>query len=90
MPDPIHTTIPSRLADDIPASAEPFGPEEKMYSAREVAVRLGVSERWLRDHATRRNPRIRAYKFGPLIRFRWSDVEAFVASLAALNDSKTP
>jgi excisionase family DNA binding protein len=57
-----------------------FGREERLYSAREVAEWLGVSERWVRDHATRRNPRIRAVKLGTLLRFRWADVEEFVAT----------
>jgi len=74
--------------ENSPGSPDPFSLEERMYSAREVAARLGVSERWLRDHATRRYPRIRAFKLGPLVRFRWSDVQAFVAELAAKNDSK--
>jgi excisionase family DNA binding protein len=69
-------------------SSEPFGIEERLYSAREVASRLGVSERWIRDHATRRNPRIRAIKLGPLVRFRWPDVQAFLAEMTAKNDSK--
>ncbi len=88
MPNPIPVTVPGRLADDAPGSSASFSVEERMYSAREVAARLGVSERWLRDHATRRNPRIRAFKLGPLVRFRWPDVQAFVAELAAKNDSQ--
>jgi excisionase family DNA binding protein len=88
MRNPIPVNIPSRLAEQSPGSSEPFSLDERMYSAREVAARLGVSERWLRDHATRRNPRIRAVKLGPLVRFRWPDVQAFVAELAAKNDSQ--
>ncbi len=61
--------------------ADPFDLGERLLTAREVAARLGVSERWLRDHATRRNPRIPAIKLGPLVRFRWTDVQAFVAKL---------
>lgn len=57
-----------------------FKRDERLYSAREVAEWLGVSERWVRDHATRRNPRIPAVKLGPLLRFRWVDVEQFVAT----------
>ena len=56
--------------------------EERLFTAQEVADRLGVSERWVRDHATRRKPRLRAIKLGPLLRFRWSDVQAMVAQLA--------
>ena len=88
MPYPIPVTVPGRLAEQSPGSSEPFSLNERMYSAREVAARLGVSERWLRDHATRRNPRIRAFKLGPLVRFRWPDVQAFLAELAAKNDSQ--
>jgi excisionase family DNA binding protein len=58
----------------------PFSLQERLYSAEEVAERLGVSERWIRDHATRRNPRIRAVKLGPLLRFRETDIAAFVAA----------
>ena len=79
MPNPIPVTITARLGENSPGSSAPFSLEERMYSAREVAARLGVSERWLRDHATRRYPRIRAFKLGPLVRFRWSDVQASVA-----------
>jgi hypothetical protein len=86
--NPIPVTFPARLAGDSPGSHEPFSFEERLYSAREVAARLGVSERWLRDHATRRNPRIRAIRLGPLVRFRWPDVQAFVAEMAAKNNSK--
>lgn len=49
-----------------------FSMDEYLFTAEQVAERLGVSERWVRDHATRRNPRIRAVKLGPLLRFRWS------------------
>ncbi len=58
----------------------PFSFQERLYSAEEVADRLGVSDRWVRDHATRRNPRIRAVKLGPLLRFREADIEAFVTA----------
>lgn len=85
-PSPI--TLPARLAENTPGSLEPFGFDERLYSAREVASRLSVSERWVRDHATRRSPHIRAVKLGPLVRFRWPDVQAFLAELTAKNDPK--
>jgi excisionase family DNA binding protein len=52
--------------------------DARLLTAQEVANRLGVSERWVRDHATRRSPRIPAVKLGSLLRFRSSDVEDFV------------
>ena len=44
----------------------------------EVARWLGVSAGWVRDHATRKQPRIRAVKIGKLLRFRAEDVEDFI------------
>lgn len=62
--------------------ANAFSMDEYLFTAEQVAERLGVSERWVRDHATRRSPRIRAVKLGPMLRFRWRDVQELVAELA--------
>jgi hypothetical protein len=62
--------------------ANAFSMDEYLFNAEQVAERLGVSERWVRDHATRRNPRIRAVKLGPLLRFRWCDVQELINELA--------
>jgi predicted DNA-binding transcriptional regulator AlpA len=48
----------------------------------DVALLLGTSKAWVRDHATRRNPRIPVVRLGgrrALLRFRQQDVEKFVA-----------
>jgi predicted DNA-binding transcriptional regulator AlpA len=47
----------------------------------QVAKMLGTSKAWVRDHATRRNPRIPCVRLGgrrALLRFRPQDVEAFI------------
>lgn len=47
----------------------------------EVATHLGVSKAWVRDHATRRSPRIPVVRFGDrraVLRFRPQDVERFI------------
>ena len=44
----------------------------------EVAKWLGVSPGWVRDHATRKRPHLRAVKLGKLLRFRQKDVEEFI------------
>lgn len=44
----------------------------------DVAKWLGVSSAWVRDHATRKSPRIPAVKVGKLLRFRPVDVRAFI------------
>jgi predicted DNA-binding transcriptional regulator AlpA len=54
---------------------------DQLMNARQVAAKLGVSERWVRDHTTRRSPRIRGLKMGSLMRYRLADVEAFLAEL---------
>jgi excisionase family DNA binding protein len=75
-----------------PSSVEDPGPHphnslksgeigERLYTAIEVANRLGVSDRFVRDHVTRRKPKIRALKLGSCLRFRWSDVETFLDAL---------
>ena len=51
---------------------------EPLATAVQVAKRLGVSERWVRDHATRRSPKLPVVKLGSLLRFCLEDVEAFI------------
>ena len=47
----------------------------------QVARMLGTSKAWVRDHATRRNPRIPCVRLGgrrALLRFRPQDIETFI------------
>ena len=64
-----------------------FPTQERLLNAREVAARLGVSERWVRDHTTRRSPRIRGVKLGTLMRYRYADVEEFMERLTTSRSS---
>jgi hypothetical protein len=64
------------------SSGPPDYHDDYLLTAREVAVILRVSERWVRDHTTRRSPKIRAIKLGPLVRYRWGDLRAFMAGLS--------
>ena len=46
-----------------------------------VAELLGVSKAWVRDHATRRNPRLPVVRLGgkrAILRFRPQDIEKFI------------
>jgi hypothetical protein len=63
--------------------SQPIGApgSDRLLNARQVAAKLNVSERWVRDHTTRRSPRIRGLKMGSLMRYRLADVEAFLAEL---------
>jgi hypothetical protein len=52
-----------------------------LLTSKEVAVRLVVSEAWVRDHASgRRSPRLPCIVLGGLLRFRASDIEEFLSS----------
>ena len=51
---------------------------QRLLGPGDVAKWLGVSSGWVRDHATRKEPRIKAVKVGKLLRFRPEDVEDFL------------
>lgn len=61
---------------------------DRLLNARQVANRLGVSERFIRDHTTRRLPKIPALKLGKLIRYRRADVDLFMSELMTLSPSR--
>lgn len=57
---------------------------ECLLDVEQVAERLRVSEGWVRDHAVgRRLPNIPCVRLGCLIRFRPSDIDAFITQQAA-------
>jgi excisionase family DNA binding protein len=60
-------------------NARVAGSDLRLLTPHQVADRLGVSDRWVRDHATRRSPRIPAVKLGTLLRFRAADIEKFLS-----------
>jgi predicted DNA-binding transcriptional regulator AlpA len=56
-------------------------PGFELLSLDDVARTLGVSKAWVRDHATRRSPRIPVVRLGgrrAVLRFRPMDVESFI------------
>jgi hypothetical protein len=57
--------------DGAPDSARLLGPGD-------VARWLGVSAGWVRDHAMRKQPRIKAVKIGKRLRFKAEDVEDLI------------
>lgn len=68
-------------------SMHPGRDDEHLLNARQVADKLGVSERFIRDHTTRRSPKIPAVKLGKLIRYRRADVDVFMAQLGTIPPS---
>ncbi len=52
-----------------------------LLTLEDVAKMLGVSRAWVRDHSTRRNPRIPVVRLGgkrAILRFRNQDIENFI------------
>jgi predicted DNA-binding transcriptional regulator AlpA len=56
----------------------------------EVARWLGVSAAWVRDHATRKSPRLPTIKVGKMLRFRPADVENFIQDCWSAGDLRIP
>lgn len=71
----------SATATSADCSLQSLSRGERLLNAREVAAKLGVSERFVRDHTTRRLPRIPGVRLGKLIRYRSCDVDLFMAEL---------
>ena len=65
----------SKRAEEVIAVEDELVP---LLAPSDVAKWLGVSPAWVRDHATRKSPRIPAVKVGKLLRFRPVDVRAFI------------
>jgi predicted DNA-binding transcriptional regulator AlpA len=60
-----------------------------LLTIRDVAKLLGVSVGWIRDHSTRRNPRIPVVRLGgrrALLRYRQSDVDQFISEHISTGD----
>ena len=53
---------------------------QQLLGPSDVANWLGVSAGWVRDHATRKYPRIKGIKVGKLLRFRREDIEDFLSN----------
>jgi predicted DNA-binding transcriptional regulator AlpA len=48
-----------------------------------VAQRLQVSVAWVRDHSTRKHPRLPVVRIGGLLRFDGSDIDSWIAEQRA-------
>lgn len=74
---------------DESVSTNAVGMSEELLTPEQVAKRLRVSPRWVRDHATRRSPRIPSVDLGSRMRFRPRDVEEFIRQRIQGSSQKT-
>lgn len=52
--------------------------QDFLITPTEVAKRLQVSVAWVRDHATRKYPRLPVVRVGSLLRFRPRDLDRWI------------
>lgn len=61
---------------------------DRLLTPEQVAARLNVSPDWVRDHSSRKTPRLPVIQLGGgpgrsgLLRYRASDIERFVEEMA--------
>src|SRR5579859_1393266 len=64
-----------------------------LLTSEQVAERLNVSIDWVRDHSSRKNPRLPVIRLGGgpgrkgLLRYRASEIEKFISELERLSTS---
>jgi hypothetical protein len=63
-------------ADPLPAPSA-YGPD-RLLTVEDVAGFLQVSAVWVRDHATRKQPRLPVVRVGKLLRFRPHEIEKWI------------
>jgi len=78
-------------ADSSMAVAAVGSPFDTLLTPEQVAQRLNVSPDWVRDHSSRKNPRLPVIRLGGgpgragLLRYRASQVEKFIAEMERLS-----
>lgn len=68
---------------------------DPLLTPEEVAERLHVSPDWVRDHSSRKEPRLPVIRLGGgpgragVLRYKASDIETFIEAMAELSAGKT-
>lgn len=67
---------------------------DRLLTPEQVAERLNVSPDWVRDHSSRKTPRLPVIRLGGgpgragLLRYRASDIERFVEEMMRLSERR--
>jgi hypothetical protein len=79
------------LPTDVSDSSMPFAPAaaafDPLWTPEQVAQRLNVSPDWVRDHSSRKEPRLPVIRLGGgpgragLLRYRASEIEKFIEEI---------
>jgi hypothetical protein len=52
--------------------------DKEWYTVKELAATWGLKPSWIRDHSTRKQPRLPARKFGKFLLFHRDDLQKFI------------
>ena len=81
-----------KSADPSMAFAAAESPFDPLWTPEQVARRLNVSPDWVRDHSSRKEPRLPVIRLGGgagragLLRYRASQIEKFIAEMERLSN----
>ena len=84
------------MAEDSKATENANGRNQPdpLLTPEQVAKRLNVSPDWVRDHSTRKNPRLPVIRLGGgpgragLLRYRARDIERYIEESARLSERR--
>jgi len=75
-------TARERLAGSVNPSEPYQAISAVLLTVEDVAARLRVSPDWVRDHASRKQPRLPVIRVGKLLRFRAHEIERWIQDIA--------
>jgi hypothetical protein len=81
-------------ADSLTGSAAAGLPYDPLWTPEQVADRLNVSPDWVRDHSSRKEPRLPVIRLGGgpgragLLRYRASRIEKFIEEMERLSERR--
>jgi hypothetical protein len=88
-----HVRLDHKIADSSTSSGGlSFDP---LWTPEQIARRLNVSPDWVRDHSSRKEPRLPVIRLGGgpgragLLRYRASQIEKFIAEMERLSSSSS-
>ena len=56
----------------------------RLLDVQDVALMLNVSPAWVRDHSTRKKPKLPVVRLGSLLRYRRDDILAWIDEMRKL------
>jgi Helix-turn-helix domain len=68
----------ARMSANLQVMPDPQQIQQDLLDVEEVAKRLKMSPQWVRDHATRRHPKLPCVRLGCSIRFQPRAVDEFI------------